>query len=212
MNNIILKELKISSIRNKFFNSLTMQKQVLFLFGLFLFSLNLIAQDTKNTWEIGAGVSIARFSDEDASFIGDKNIFQVPRLNLTMPINERLSVDGALSFNTIDDAGFIENTAKYFSMDASLRYNFNAISTIYPYVFAGGSLVGSERKTTPTLNVGAGVTYWFSERWGVNTQLYYKHSFDGYESLRSHIQGTLSLVYSFNWDNIFGSKKSPCDD
>ena len=113
-----------------------------------------------------------------------------------------------MSFNTIDDIGFISNSAKYFSMDASFRYNFNAVlDKLAPYVFVGGSLVDSERKMTPTLNIGGGGIYWVSDKVGINPQLYYKHSFEGYESMRSHIQGTLGIVFKLNWNNS-GSSSS----
>ena len=170
---------------------------------IFIFTTN--AQDTKNTWEVGVGFGVTKFSDSDASFIGDRHLFQVPRLNLTMPISDRISIDGALSFNTIDDISLISNQVKYFSIDGSVRYNFDALfDNFYPYAFVGGSYVDSKRKATPTLNVGAGATYWFSENFGVNSQVYYKHSFESFESIRSHVQGTLGIVYSFHLGSLFG--------
>ncbi|MCH3883780.1 hypothetical protein [Tenacibaculum aquimarinum] len=188
-----------------------MKKTIIILFLLTSFLVK--AQDTKNTWQIGVGVSVVKFSDENASFIGDRYLFQIPRLNLTMPINERFSVDGALSFNTIDNFSLVQNSARYISADFSLRYNIDQLfDNFYPYVFAGGSLVKSNLKMTPTLNIGAGSTYWFLENWGANGQLYYKYSFEGYESMRSHLQGTLGIVYNLG-DSLFGGRGSsgkPC--
>lgn len=167
-------------------------------------SINLFSQNLNDSWQIGIGIGITKFSDSDAAFIGDKHQFQVPVLSMTMPIGERLSLNGAMSFNTIDDAGFISNTAKYFSMDGSLRYNFDAILDKFsPYVFAGASVVDSELKMTPTFNIGVGGIYWVSDNIGVNPQLYYKHSLDTYTSMRSHVQGTLSVVFRLNWNNLF---------
>lgn len=181
--------------------------------SIFIFTTK--AQDTKNTWEVGVGFAITKYSDSDAVFMGDRYSFQVPRLNLTMPISDRISIDGALAFNTLDDVGFIENTAKYLSLDGSIRYNFDALfDNFYPYAFVGGSYTDSDRKATPTLNAGAGATYWFSENFGVNSQIYYKHSFDSFESMRSHIQGTLGIVYSFHFGSLFGRGNgggSACD-
>ncbi|TYP99863.1 outer membrane protein with beta-barrel domain [Tenacibaculum adriaticum] len=169
-------------------------KKILFVI-VFAFCSSLVAQTKNNKWQIGVGASIVKFGEEDAAFIGDQYLFQVPRLNLTAPITENISIDGALSFNTFD-IGFITNSAKYFSMDGSVRYRFTNVSeSFYPYVFAGGSLVDSERKMTPTLNFGAGATYWFSEGLGINSQLYYKYSLESYESMRSHIQVTIGLVF-----------------
>ncbi len=172
-------------------------------------SINLVSQNLNDSWQIGVGVGITRFGADDVSFIGDKHQFQVPVLSLTMPIGERLSIDGAISFNTIDEIGLITNTATYFSLDGSLRYNFDAVLDKFsPYVFVGGSVVDSDRKMTPTINLGAGGIYWVTDRIGVNPQLYYKHSLEAYGSMRSHIQGTLSLVFKLDWNNSSGSRAS----
>ncbi|SNR13829.1 hypothetical protein [Tenacibaculum jejuense] len=175
-----------------------------------LFIANIFAQGDSNKrdkkWQIGIGSAIVKFSDEDAAFIGDKNMIQIPRLNLTMPLGNNLSLDGAMSFNSFG-VGFIDNSVKYFSLDGSVRYNFYNLSEDFvPYVFAGGSLVDSERKMTPTFNIGAGLTYWISNSFGINTQLYYKHSLESFESMRSHIQITGSLIYSFDLGNLFSGR------
>lgn len=165
-------------------------------------------QDNSRKWQIGIGTAVVKFSDEDAAFIGDKNMIQIPRLNLTLPIGENLSLDGAMSFNSFD-AGFIDNSVKYFSLDGSVRYNFTELHEDFvPYVFAGASLVDSELKMTPTFNVGAGLTYWLSDSFGLNTQLYYKHSLESFESMRSHIQITGGIIYAFDIGNIFSGRPS----
>lgn len=192
-----------------------MLKKLLIFAFLFICAFNLKAQETKNTWQIGIGASIVRFNDKDTGFIGDKHLFQIPRLNLTAPINERLSIDAAISVNTINNFSSIQNYVNYFSADFSLRYNIDQLFTnFYPYVFAGGSLVDSTLKTTPTLNIGAGGTYWLNDEWGVNTQVYYKYSLESFESMRSHLQGTLGIVYNIG-DSLFGrgsGSGSPCFD
>ncbi|WP_435260956.1 hypothetical protein [Tenacibaculum sp. nBUS_03] len=177
-----------------------------FLLVLFCCSLttSIFSQHLNESWQIGVGFGVAKFNESDASYIGDQYIFQTPRLNLTMPIGERLSLDGAISFNTINDIGIMENSASYFSLDTSLRFNFSPILTNFsPYVFVGGSIVDSERKMTPTLNIGAGGIYWVSDRIGINPQVYYKHSLENYESMRSHIQGALSVIIKLDWINLF---------
>ncbi len=179
-----------------------MKHKILFIAIFTCLTTSVFSQNLNDSWQIGIGFGITKFSESDAAFIGDQHLFQVPTLSLTMPIGDRFSLDGAMSFNTIDDVGFISNSVKYFSMDASFRYNFDAVlDKLAPYVFIGGSLVDSERKMTPTLNIGAGGIYWVSDKVGINPQLYYKHSFEGYESMRSHIQGTLGIVFKLNWNN-----------
>lgn len=180
--------------------------KTVFIFLFVFCTHSIIAQNNK--WHIGIGGAVTVFGKKDAAFIGDRAMFQAPRLNLTLPLNEKLSVDGAVSFNSFD-IGFIKNAVKYFSIDGSLRYNFTELfNNLNPYVFAGGSLVDSERKMTPTLNVGTGATYWLSNSFGLNTQLYYKHSFEGYESMRSHIQVTGGIVFSFGRINRRASFKT----
>ncbi|WP_299001040.1 hypothetical protein [uncultured Tenacibaculum sp.] len=185
-----------------------MKHKILFITIFTCLTTAVFSQNLNDSWQIGIGAGITKFSESDAAFIGDQYLFQVPTLSLTMPIGDRFSLDGAMSFNTIDDIGFISNSAKYFSMDASFRYNFNAVLEKFaPYVFVGGSLVDSDRKMTPTLNIGGGGIYWVSDKVGINPQLYYKHSLEAYQSMRSHIQGTLGIVFKLNWNNS-GSSSS----
>ncbi|WP_369048284.1 hypothetical protein [Tenacibaculum sp. UWU-22] len=186
-----------------------MQKAFLTI-GILFISYFVSAQNNKNVWQIGMGMAAVKFAKSDVSYIGDQYLFQIPRFNLTVPINERLSADAALSFNTIKDIFLISNSIRYFSVDASVRYNFNELSMqsgFFPFAFVGGSIVGSERKMSPTINFGGGITYWFKENWGVSSQLYYKYSLESYESMRSHIQGTLGIVYNLD----FGRSNLPCD-
>lgn len=180
-------------------------KNIILLITILFCSTSLISQNLNDSWQMGIGIGITKFGESDATFIGDKYLFQVPVLSITMPIGERLSIDGAMSFNTINNVGFISNSAKYFSMDGSVRYNFNAVLNKFsPYAFVGASVVDSNRKMTPTFNLGIGGIYWLNDKMGINPQLYYKHSLSSFESMRSHIQGTLGVVFKLNWNNSSG--------
>ncbi|WP_296635004.1 hypothetical protein [Polaribacter sp.] len=68
------------------------------------------------------------------------------------------------------DVGFstaIFDTQKYTTFDAVLRYDFGtSMHNVVPYVVIGGSFV-SALETTPTLNLGAGNTFWVKK----NTEL-----------------------------------------
>ncbi|CAM1350056.1 outer membrane beta-barrel protein [Tenacibaculum insulae] len=178
-------------------------KNKILLFTVLCLSVNLFSQNLNDSWQVGIGMGITKFSTSDAAFIGDAYQFQVPVLSLTMPVGERLSIDGAMSVNTIDDIGLINNSASYFSIDGSVRYNFNAVMEKFsPYAFIGASVVDSKKKMTPTFNIGAGGIYWITDKIGINPQIYYKHSLSSFDSMRSHIQGTLGLVFKLNWNNI----------
>lgn len=169
---------------------------------------NTVAQTVNGEWQLGVGVGITKFSDENTSFIGDKNLFQIPRLNMTMPVTDNIAIDGALSFTTFDNE-FISNNVEYFSGDLSVRYFYEVSEKFYPYAFTGVSLTKSSHKITPTINVGAGATYWFTHIFGINTQVYYKYSSNSFESMRSHIQITGGMVFSLDlYDLMFNGSIS----
>lgn len=178
-----------------------MLKNFLFVF-IVAISFNCLGQTSiGHKWQIGIGGGLVKFSDEDVAFIGDKHLSQIPRFNVTRIINNKISVDAALSFGSFDsETNFITtNNVSYFSFDVSGRYRLmkNA-SKLDPFVFVGGSLVDSVRKMTPTINIGAGATCWFSKKLGLSTNMYYKHSSDSFESMRSHLQFTLGVVFGTN--------------
>jgi len=176
-------------------------KNILLIVFVCLFT-RISAQTNNYEWQIGVGASIVQFSDENAAFIGDKNLLQIPRINVTKPLTDNLALDAALTFQTLD-FGVVTNNVNYFSADASLRY-FYEIGNFYPYVFAGASIVDGSYKITPTFNVGAGATFWVNNILGFNTQVYYKHSLNSFESMRSHIQVTGGMVFAINiFDLLF---------
>jgi hypothetical protein len=72
---------------------------------------------------------------------------------------------------------------------------------VVPYIVIGGSFV-SALETTPTLNFGAGNTFWVKENYGINVQFLYKHSEVRFESQYSHFYPSIGLVYSFKARNL----------
>lgn len=175
-------------------------KKIIFLVLLCCFS-NIIAQTRNHEWQVGVGAAITKFGNEDAFLIGDKYQFQIPRINITKPLTDNLAIDLAFSANTFD-LGFIENTSSYLSVDASLRYFFDIGNVFFPYVFAGASVADSEFKLAPTINVGAGASFWFNDVFGINAQAYYKNSLDT-DNLPSHIQVTAGMVFALNLYDLF---------
>ena len=163
----------------------------------------------QNRWEIGASASLIKFNNKSASFIGDKHLFQIPRLNFTYNFKNNFSIDAEFTFNTINDVKIIKNSVKYNSFGGSARYHFkNQFGFLEPYAFIGGTFVKSDRKRTPTLNLGIGNTYWVSSRLGINTQVIYKFSENRFESMRSHFQFTLGVVYSLDFNfSVYNRKR-----
>lgn len=156
-----------------------------------------------HNWQIGVGGGLVKFSDKDVVFIGDKHLVQVPRFNATKRINSVLSVDAAISFGSFDTSTKLiaKNNVPYFSFDVSARYRYiSTLEKFDPFIFVGGSIVDSNpsRKTTPTFNIGTGITYWFTKMFGFSSQVYYKHSLKSFESMRSHLQFTAGIVFGLN--------------
>lgn len=150
-------------------------------------------------WQFGIGGGLVKFSDKDAPYIGDKHLAQIPRFNATYAVKDKFALDAAFSFGSFDSAIITTNQVPYFSFDVSGRYHFlQNIRNFEPFAFVGVSLVDSSRKMTPTINLGAGATYWFSKVVGISTNFYYKHSLDSFESMRSHIQISFGVVFGLD--------------
>ena len=153
--------------------------------------------------EIGASLSLVKFSNSNATIIGDRYLFQVPSLNATYEFSERLSLGLEWTFNTIKDIGLIKNSVAYNSYGGHIRYKLKSKWRILnPYILIGGTFVKSENYTIPTLNFGVGNTYWITDNIGVNSQFVYKFSENRFQSIRPHFQFTTGIVYRFDF-NIF---------
>lgn len=178
-----------------------MSRKVIFIVSFLFFSIIARGQyQIGHNWQIGIGGDVVRFSDKDVAYIGDKQTVQVPRFNATKRINNNFSIDGSVSFGAFDSL-IITNEVPYFSFDLSLRYRYTKYyENLDPYILFGVGIIDSHplRKTTPTINAGTGVTYWLMENIGVNAQFYYKHSPETYESMRSHIQVSFSVIFGLN--------------
>ena len=151
-----------------------------------------LAQDE---WQVEVSAAIVRFSDVNMGFVKEKHLFQIPRLSVTKKITERFSINGAISFNSIEISEIAFNKINYFSIDSFLRYHAIKDSNfIDPYVFVGGSLVSVNIGFTPALNFGAGNTFWVLKNLGINSQAMYKLS----KKNTSHFQFTAGFVYNLS--------------
>lgn len=161
-----------------------------------------------SSWQFGIGGGLVKFSDKDALFIGDKHLMQVPRLNATKRINNLISIDGAVSIGSFDTGSsfLVKNNIPYLSIDVSGRFRYlQTINRLDPYIFAGFSYLnsGSDKKYTPTANVGTGLSYWVTDYVGLSSQVYYKRAIQSLET-RSHLQFTAGLVFGLN---VTGAKR-----
>ncbi|MGJ8743862.1 hypothetical protein [Polaribacter sp.] len=168
-----------------------MRKKIAFLPIVFLFFIaTLQGQNFEQKWTAGIHAAMGIYSEADKDFVGGKYVFQTPRITLSRYMFSNIT------FN----AGFataLGDSQKYTSIDGAIRYDFGmSMDNIVPYFMLGGSIINALRPT-PTIDIGAGITLWFSEQYGLTVQSRYKISLNTYESQRSHAYFSGGLVYSF---------------
>ena len=169
------------------------------IFIIFLFiGFQLVAQNKENRWVIGASVGMVKFNSNDAKVVGEQFLFQVPRLNVSRYFFNGLTVDAGFSLNTINKiSGLFSNSIDYFSVDVGAKYDFNTSNeNLVPYAIGGLSFINSNSEMSPTLNFGAGGTFWLNSRYGVNLQLVHKSTFKSTVNMRSHMYFSVGVVYS----------------
>ena len=112
-----------------------------------------------------------------------------------------------------DESVLVDNL-KYYGLDAMVNYSFGQ-GKLQPFIAVGGGYTWIEEgpfntfSSTSNSLVGAGtangsvgVKYWVSDKFGVNLQTTYKHSFEEY--LPKHWNHNLGLVYKLNKDDQEG--------
>ena len=154
-----------------------------------LFFISIKGQNENNKWAFGASLASAKYTAEQGKTIGGIFITQTPRLNISR----------YMFSNIIFDAGFstvIGDNQKYTTFDGILRYDFGTSkNNVVPYLLIGGSFIYA-KSLSPTVNFGAGNTFWFSPRYGLNIQVMYKFTEDRFKSQKSHVYTSVGLVYS----------------
>lgn len=153
------------------------------------------AQSNESKWTFGLHLAAALYQDVNGQKIGGSIISQIPRGSIAMYFKNGFTLEGALGISTID-------SQKYTTFDGAIRYDFgNSEEKVVPYVFLGGSIV-SASNPTPTLNFGAGNTFWILPNYGLNIQLMYKFSETQFESQFSHVYPSVGLIYSLKPRNM----------
>jgi hypothetical protein len=153
------------------------------------------AQNSENKWVFGVSLGSAVYSDEEDRKKGGVFVSQVPRINISRYMFKNITFDAALGFAAID-------TEDYTTFDGIIRYDFGtSYNNVVPYVLLGGSFI-SASQLTPTLNFGAGNTFWIFPNYGLNFQIMYKFSEAQFSSQFSHLYTSIGLVYSFKSRNL----------
>ena len=175
-----------------------------------------------NNWSFGFGFNTVNMSSNSKDlFDSDNRAFSKNPFYLSAEyyINNQISMEGILSFNTFSEGTKIVgktilkgSEANYIAADLALKYSFGdllKLNTLEPYVFvgAGNSHVGTYRtEETPevqvnqknifTFNAGIGMNYWFSSSWAVNLNGTAKWA--SASGNANHLQASLGAVYSLN--------------
>ncbi|AUC85479.1 hypothetical protein CW731_09335 [Polaribacter sp. ALD11] len=167
-----------------------MKIKALIIFFLFVFTIQIKAQSEVQKWTAGISIAGAKYSLQDGRVVGGQLAYQSPRFNVSRYIFKSLVLDAGF-------ATAVGDNQKYTTFDGALRYDFGTSrDNVVPYILIGGSFIDAVR-FTPTLNFGAGSTFWFNANYGLNLQLMYKFSESRFESQKSHIYPSAGLVYSF---------------
>lgn len=165
-----------------------MKLKFLVLFFFFLI-ISIKGQNENSKWTFGLGLASAKYTPDQAKVVGGQFISQSPRINISKYMFSGITFDAGLSTS-------IGDNQKYTTFDGIMRYDFGtSTNNVVPYIFIGGSFINA-LALTPTLNFGAGNTFWFSSRYGLNIQVMYKFSEDKFSSQKSHLYPSIGLVYS----------------
>lgn len=166
-----------------------MKTKILIIFFLFVFILQVKAQNEEQKWTAGISLAVAKYSLEAGKIVGGQLAHQSPRFNISRYFLIGLTMDAGIATSVGD--------LKHTTFDGLLRYDFGrSRENVVPYILIGGSLISALR-LTPTANFGAGTTFWFNSKYGLNLQVLYKYSQSEFQSQESHIYPSAGLVYSF---------------
>lgn len=177
-------------------------------------------QDKNNPWAITLGVNAVDpypvgedapqgdYFDEFFNATDHWNIFpSVSSIAVSRYLSDGFTFTAVGSVNRIDKFGTNfdpitgeETTNKvndltYYAVDGRVSYSFmNLIKSksVDPYLGVGGGYTWLDEIGAGTLNGTLGLTYWFSEKLGINVNTTYKHAFEDY--LPKHFQHTAGLT------------------
>lgn len=163
---------------------------------LFLIMPSLLhSQNANNKWTFAIDLASVPYLITGGGAISSSLLNQSPRFSIAKYMSHNTTFVG--SFSTA-----IGGSNKYTTFDGLIRYDFGTSQNIFvPYVFIGGSLINAFI-LTPTINFGAGNTYWFSDAYGFNLQIMYKDSQEKYASQKSHFMSSIGFVYSFGFRSM----------
>ncbi|MFK8060821.1 MAG: hypothetical protein AB8B78_12115 [Polaribacter sp.] len=161
---------------------------------LLLLAVKTSSQNEVNKWSLTFGSGSILYSQEDAVDIGYRYNTQFPRVSIGRYIFKNVNFVASISSS-------LNGSRKYTTFDGEARYDFGTSENrISPYILLGGGFIEAE-KLTPTVNFGAGGTFWISDKVGLNGQIMYKFNEERFQSQRSHTFGSVGLIYRFSFSS-----------
>ena len=188
-----------------------------------------IAQKTLNRelyaeegdWIIGVGVNVV----DDSGLIFKELFNAKDNWNFGTPIQATIeyrassygSIQASFSMNKYNEGKKINGEivmeggeATYFAFDINAKYSFGEKwNTVEPYLLLGGGYTNigeyttdlgtTEEKGRGTINLGLGVNYWFTGKWGINLNLLGKIGMGKYNdgiSVFNQKQYSLGILYA----------------
>ena len=186
----------------------------LFVFTLIIGFNHLNAQDNNNPWAIGIGINAVDFYPSNSGIAGHGTWFSefvnvsdhynimatLSKITISKYIAEGFSFEVGGALNKISKDG--DNSApnlSYFGLDGALKYDLNGFigetSWVNPYASVGGGYTWLDNSGTGTFNAGLGFNFWLNEKFGLNLESKYKHTFES--NLTQHFQHSLGFIFKF---------------
>ena len=141
-------------------------------------------------WNISAGLSMFSLS----KYLGD---------------NFSLGLSGSLnSISNFADGYFSRNSVKYFAGDIMLKYSLNELfrsKDIVPFIGVGLGNTWMDDQSWATTNASLGMSYWFTNIWGLTAQIDYKSNLgDDGRGNSVMLDGGGTLRYALGFSVKFG--------
>ena len=172
--------------------------------------------DVKSNWNMiptVSYISVSRFLGDNISVGLQGSVNKIDRYVRFDPTAPGSDLHGNTNTNPGD--------LMYYGIDASLRYSFmNLIGSkvIDPSLHIGGGYTFFGDSSFGTVNPGAGLTFWFTDKLGLALETSYKKSYGDREDVAgapdapSHFQHTAGIIFKFGGKDTDGDGIYDKDD
>ncbi|WP_134338191.1 OmpA family protein [Flavobacterium psychrophilum] len=213
----------------------------LFVSMLMIAGLSASAQDSNNPWAISfganavdtrtsAGVRDFNIKDHFLEFFNVKDHWNilpsVSYLTVARNVGGNFSVGVTGSVNKVtkwvewtvptpNGTSVVDTNLMYYAGDLAIKYslmNLIGSKVIDPSVNVGGGYTFLGKESAGTANMGAGLTFWFTEQVGLSLSTTYKKSFETRAELPSLFQHFAGLTFKFGGKDTDGDGIYDRDD